>query len=90
MLRIPHWLDNRFTDGDKVNLTFLLPEISSGPHFCLAAEQAAGPSADGRIGQIQTIQRPHWVSNPRLTVPIKRLRQGRLGVSQQGGAVHIL
>jgi hypothetical protein len=70
MLRIPHCLDSRLSDGDKFQLR---ERPRSIPHenfyfclwklFLLGAEKAPGPSAAGRTRQADKIQLLLRVSN---------------------------
>jgi hypothetical protein len=69
MARLPHFLDNRLTDGGEVvSLTrrphFTLRKIP-GTHCYQRLSRPDGHSAAGRIRSIEKIQRPHWESNPR-------------------------
>jgi hypothetical protein len=71
MLRIPHFVDSRFTDGGEVvSITHrpqLLPRNSISQLLCsflVEAEQTAGGSAAGRIRQIKNNYSPLRVSNP--------------------------
>jgi hypothetical protein len=51
--RIPHFLDNRLTDGGEVVILTRRPRFtpgrSSGTHFCWRLDQPQGHSADRRI-----------------------------------------
>jgi hypothetical protein len=57
MLRIPHFLDNRLTDGgEAVSLTrqpHFTPRKIPGIHFCHRLSQPQGHSAAGRIRSIE-------------------------------------
>jgi hypothetical protein len=72
MLRIPHCLDNGLTDGGKVVSTLRrspsTPQkqfYASGTHFRYRLSKPPGPSADGRIRQINKNHSPQRISNPR-------------------------
>jgi hypothetical protein len=55
--RLPHFLDNRFTDGGEVvclvRQPHFTPQEDSWTLFLLEAESARGPSATGRIKSIE-------------------------------------
>jgi hypothetical protein len=73
MLRIPHCLNNRLTDGDKVVSRKHRPRSTPQKHlffyfwysFLLEAGCTPGPSAAGRIRKIEDIHSSHQVSNSR-------------------------
>jgi hypothetical protein len=56
MLRFPHFLDNRFTDGSEVVSLMPWPPFTPrkipGIHFCYRLSQPRGHSATGRIRSI--------------------------------------
>jgi hypothetical protein len=67
--RLPHFLDNRLTDGDKVvSLTRrppFTPKEDSWYSFLLVAESTQVHSAAGRIRSTEKKNTPHHDSNPR-------------------------
>jgi hypothetical protein len=72
MLRIPHYLDNRLTDGGKVvspthRQHFTLQKhyylSASGTHFCQRLSKPKGLVRSEVLGKFKNS--PHRVSNPR-------------------------
>jgi hypothetical protein len=68
MLRIPHSLDNQFTDGgEDVSLTRrsrFTPMTITGTHFCKMLARSQGLCAAGKIKKIEKKnQLPHRASN---------------------------
>jgi hypothetical protein len=73
MLRIPHCLYNRFTDGGKVVSPTHRPSSTSQNHyfsasvihFCQRLNKSQGLVRLEGLGKLKKIQWPHRVSNPR-------------------------
>jgi hypothetical protein len=73
MLRIPHSLDNRLTDGGEVVSLTHWPRSAqhkhsfsaSGTHFCYRMSKLQGPVRPEGLGKVKNIHLPHQVSNPR-------------------------
>jgi hypothetical protein len=73
MLRIPHFLDNRLIDGNKVvsptRRPYFTPQKhyfnASGTHFCWWLSKSQGLVRPEGLGKYKNS--PHRVSNPRPT-----------------------
>jgi hypothetical protein len=79
MLRIPHGLDSRLTDGGEVVSPTHRPRSTlqkhyfsaSGTHFCYRRSKPQGLVRPEGLGKLEKINLPHRLSNP--PVPLQCL-----------------
>jgi hypothetical protein len=73
MLRIPHCIDSRLTNGGKVVSPTHRPHFTpqkhvfsaSGTHFCQMLSEPQGLLRQEGLGKFEKIHSPHRVLNPR-------------------------